>query len=193
MQAQNPAVTAETDCTFDFSDTPQGKNYPIFYHSGRSIPQKMPPCNGSIFAVCGSILRGCPPVRHRLLLISTPSSVYSPEVGLSSTPIIFIRVLLPEPDSPTIATNSPGHTVKLKMCDGPCRISLSEIRQSPCPSPKKQKAPFPIGNEALMQNEQFFANSAKIFFTAPRGSRPDPDEPEAGSPSSCASKRRSGR
>ncbi len=28
-----------------------------------------------------------------------------------------------------------------------------------------------------MQNKQFFANSAKIFFTAPRGSRKGPDAP----------------
>ena len=76
--------------------------------------------------------------------------------------------------------------IALKMCDGPCRISLSEIRQSPCPSLKNKKAPFPIGNEALMQNEQFFANSAKIFFTAPRGSRKGPDAPGAGFPSFCA-------
>ena len=76
--------------------------------------------------------------------------------------------------------------IVLKMCDGPCRISLSEIRQSPCPSPKNKKAPFPIGNEALTQNEQFFANSAKIFFTAPRGSRKGPDAPGAGFPSFCA-------
>lgn len=158
-----------------FRYTP-GQKLPHFYHSGRSIPQKMPPCNGSMPASSSS----------SALWISTPSSVYSPEVGLSSTPIIFIRVLLPEPDTPTIATNSPGHTVKLKMCDGPCRISLSEIRQSPCPSPKNKKAPFPIENEALMQNEQFFANSAKIFFTAPRGSRKGPDAPGAGFPSFCA-------
>ena len=112
-----------------FRYTP-GQKLPHFYHSGRSIPQKMPPCNGSMPASSSS----------SALWITTPSSVYSPEVGLSSTPIIFIRVLLPEPDSPTIATNSPGHTVKSKMCDGPCRISLSEIRQSPA-LPQKTKKP----------------------------------------------------
>ena len=67
---------------------------------------------------------------------------YSKALRLVQHAEIFIRVLLPEPDSPTIAMNSPGHTVKSKMCDGPCRISLSEIRQSPCPSPKNKKPHF---------------------------------------------------
>ena len=186
MQAQNPAVTAETDCTFDFSDTPRAKTTP-FLSFRQKYTTKNAPVQREHFC-CMRFNFALMPASSSssALWISTPSSVYSPEVGLSSTPIIFIRVLLPEPDSPTIAMNSPGHTVKLKMCDGPCRISLSEIRQSPCPSPKNKKAPFPIGNEALMQNEQFFANSAKIFFTAPRGSRKGPDAPGAGFPSFCA-------
>lgn len=36
-----------------------------------------------------------------------------PEVGVSSAPIIFSSVLLPEPDSPTTATNSPLGTEKV--------------------------------------------------------------------------------
>ena len=37
----------------------------------------------------------------------------SPEVGVSRAPIMFSRVLLPEPDSPTMATNSPLGTEKV--------------------------------------------------------------------------------
>ncbi len=35
---------------------------------------------------------------------STPSSLYDPKVGTSSAPRMFIRVDLPEPDEPMIAT-----------------------------------------------------------------------------------------
>ena len=186
MQAQNPAVTAETDCTFDFSDTPQGKNYPIFIIQAEVYHKKCPRATGAFLLYA---VQFCADARQFVIVCFM--DIHPVQRILARGRLVqhadnIIRVLLPEPDSPTIATNSPGHTVKLKMCDGPCRISLSEIRQSPCPSPKNKKAPFPIGNEALMQNEQFFANSAKIFFTAPRGSRKGPDAPGAGFPSFCA-------
>ena len=38
---------------------------------------------------------------------SRPSSLYEPEVGWSSAPRMFSIVLLPEPECPMIATNSP--------------------------------------------------------------------------------------
>ncbi|MFZ2120959.1 MAG: hypothetical protein WAU97_05975, partial [Gemmiger qucibialis] len=47
MQAQNPAVTAETDCTFDFSYTPQGKNYPIFIIQAEVYHKKCPRATGA--------------------------------------------------------------------------------------------------------------------------------------------------
>ena len=43
--------------------------------------------------------------------ISCPSSQYSPEVGRSRQPRMFISVLLPEPDAPIRATISPPATV----------------------------------------------------------------------------------
>ena len=39
--------------------------------------------------------------------ISCPLRKYSPSVGTSSAPMMFIQVDLPEPDCPTMATNSP--------------------------------------------------------------------------------------
>ena len=44
--------------------------------------------------------------------ISAPSSQYSPEVGLSRHPSMFISVLLPDPDAPVSATISPRSTVR---------------------------------------------------------------------------------
>ena len=41
-------------------------------------------------------------------LTSSPSSRNSPLVGLSRQPTRFMNVLLPEPDEPITATNSPG-------------------------------------------------------------------------------------
>ena len=38
---------------------------------------------------------------------SVPLSTYSPRVGTSRQPSTFIMVDLPEPDAPTMATNSP--------------------------------------------------------------------------------------
>ena len=45
--------------------------------------------------------------------ISCPSSEKLPSVGLSRQPIIFIRVVFPEPDGPMIATYSPSSMEKL--------------------------------------------------------------------------------
>ena len=42
--------------------------------------------------------------------MSFPSRKYSPEVGLSKQPIIFISVVLPEPEGPMMATYSPSST-----------------------------------------------------------------------------------
>ena len=44
-------------------------------------------------------------------LISWPSSQYSPELGRSRQPRIFISVVLPEPDAPIRATISPRSMV----------------------------------------------------------------------------------
>ena len=46
------------------------------------------------------------------LEISRPSMKTRPELGLSSAPTMLRSVLLPEPDAPTTATNSPGSTQK---------------------------------------------------------------------------------
>ena len=45
------------------------------------------------------------------LLTSILSKTYVPSVGLSNAPIIFISVLFPDPDAPTIDTNSPCFTL----------------------------------------------------------------------------------
>ena len=44
---------------------------------------------------------------------SIPSSRYVPDVGRSRQPMMFIRVDLPDPDAPMIATNSPRSIVRL--------------------------------------------------------------------------------
>lgn len=45
--------------------------------------------------------------------VFTPSSRYSPLVGLSSSPIVFISVDFPLPEGPMMATNSPSLIVRL--------------------------------------------------------------------------------
>ena len=47
------------------------------------------------------------------LEISLPSSQYSPPVGLSRQPRMFISVLLPEPETPVSATISPRSTFRV--------------------------------------------------------------------------------
>ena len=42
--------------------------------------------------------------------MSSPSSRYSPEVGLSRQPMMFIKVVFPEPEGPIMATYSPSST-----------------------------------------------------------------------------------
>ncbi len=46
-----------------------------------------------------------------------------PDVGISNAPIIFKRVLFPEPDSPTTATNSPLDTVKFTFFSADIAVS----------------------------------------------------------------------
>ena len=48
------------------------------------------------------------------LLTSTPSRWYSPPVNVSSRPAMVRKVVLPEPDGPVTATNSPSFTSMLK-------------------------------------------------------------------------------
>ena len=47
------------------------------------------------------------------LLTRLPFNSYSPLEGVSKQPIIFIRVVFPEPDGPIIEINSPFSTDKL--------------------------------------------------------------------------------
>ena len=42
-----------------------------------------------------------------------PSSRYSPEVGLSRQPMMFINVVFPEPEGPIMATYSPSSTERV--------------------------------------------------------------------------------
>ena len=44
--------------------------------------------------------------------IGKPSKRYSPQEGLSSAPMMFMAVDLPEPDGPMMATNSPSWIVR---------------------------------------------------------------------------------
>ena len=46
---------------------------------------------------------------------SLPPRIYSPVLALSSNPMIFKRVVLPQPDGPIIIMNSPRLTVKSKL------------------------------------------------------------------------------
>ena len=50
--------------------------------------------------------------RSRMAERGFPSSTTSPAVGRSRAARIFSRVVLPDPDSPMMATNSPASTVK---------------------------------------------------------------------------------
>ena len=64
--------------------------------------------------------------------ISRPSSIYSPDVGRSRHPRIFIRVLLPEPLVPINATRSPrvnlkGDTSENRNIDLAEMVSLVDI------------------------------------------------------------------
>ena len=48
--------------------------------------------------------------------ILTPSTITSPNVGLSIPPKIFKQVVLPAPEGPKIQTSSPLLIVKLASC-----------------------------------------------------------------------------
>ena len=50
------------------------------------------------------------------VVISTPFIITSPLVGFCRPPAIVKKVLLPDPDGPMIATNSPGRTEKSVFC-----------------------------------------------------------------------------
>ena len=43
----------------------------------------------------------------------TPSMTIAPASGRTKPAIMFMSVVLPQPDGPTMATNSPSRTVKL--------------------------------------------------------------------------------
>ena len=53
----------------------------------------------------------CPAFRSSSL---RPSSFTDPLLGVSMHPIMFISVVLPEPDEPTMASHSPCGTVRLR-------------------------------------------------------------------------------
>ena len=61
-----------------------------------------------------------------------PSRTYRPVVGRSRQPRMFIRVDLPEPDGPMIATNSPASIVELNAVERPDlhfaqRVDLGDV------------------------------------------------------------------
>ena len=53
--------------------------------------------------------------RSRMAERGLPASSTSPAVGRSRAARMFSRVVLPEPDSPMMATYSPGSTEKLTL------------------------------------------------------------------------------
>ena len=55
---------------------------------------------------------------------STPSHRYVPDEGVSRQPIRFIKVDLPEPDGPMIATNSPRAMYRLTPFNATTSASL---------------------------------------------------------------------
>ena len=54
---------------------------------------------------------------------SVPPMHTLPEVGLSSVPIRFSRVDFPEPEGPTMATNSPSSTLR----DTPLQLAFGDV------------------------------------------------------------------
>ena len=59
----------------------------------------------------------------RMEKMSRPSICTVPAEGVSSAPIMFRSVLLPEPDCPTMATNSPRSTEKLTFLSACTAVS----------------------------------------------------------------------
>src|SRR5512146_689765 len=88
----------------------------------------------------------------------SPSRMYSPLVGTSRQPRMFIRVDLPEPDGPIIATISPRRILKVTPSRAwtstepilyVLRISLASITHSfmhYLPPPNPPNPPGPLGN-----------------------------------------------
>ncbi|MNV82101.1 hypothetical protein D3C71_1758150 [compost metagenome] len=60
-------------------------------------------------------------------MISRPPITIEPDVGLSKPSISFISVVLPQPDAPTIATDSPSRMEKLQSLR--IHSSVSEYRK----------------------------------------------------------------
>ena len=63
--------------------------------------------------------------------MSVPSTVIEPASGVSSAPIRFRIVLLPEPDAPVSATSSPGADVERDVAerrDSPALERLADAR-----------------------------------------------------------------
>ena len=60
------------------------------------------------------------------VLTSFPFSMYEPSVGLSSSPRMFSRVDLPQPDGPMMATNSPAFTSRFTSRSA--HVSTSSVR-----------------------------------------------------------------
>ena len=55
-------------------------------------------------------------LREEMRSTFLPARRYSPELALSSRPMILSRVVLPQPEGPIIMINSPRLTVKSKLC-----------------------------------------------------------------------------
>src|SRR5690349_2913713 len=89
-------------------------------------------------------------------LRSAPATAMRPEVGVSRPTSIRASVVLPEPDSPTTASDSPSATVKL--------TSSTATISSPRPAPRTRNtlrsrstsrtAPLPTGARLLAQRPQ---------------------------------------
>ena len=52
---------------------------------------------------------------REILAMSTPSKMISPEVGSNRRKIVRPAVVLPEPDSPTRPTTSPGFNIQTNV------------------------------------------------------------------------------
>ena len=60
-------------------------------------------------------------------LTSSPFSQYWPSVGVSRQPSKFMRVLLPDPDGPIRATNSPRWDHQVDAANGPHYLGPQDI------------------------------------------------------------------
>lgn len=62
-----------------------------------------------------SLARNCAFLRDEMWSTLLSLRRYWPEVGRSSRPMMFSRVVLPQPDGPIIIMNSPRLTVRSKL------------------------------------------------------------------------------